>query len=115
MVDVVNCQDVTIMAADDVFLVASLIAAKPTKVAVKADFSEPMEVIGWYVPVPEVLHHPVKDVSACCLEMDLTPFGSERQLHHLLAELSSMPPLQYWLTFISWMKHNAAHLDMVYT
>ena len=108
--DVPNFLDVVIIFAEGCYLVAKNTELLQPKKA-EDDLEDPLDMHGVVMETPIVLKNPIRDLSSHCSDVDVTPRGVAKLVHHFLAELFCMQPTQYCASLVSWIHKYSVHLD----
>ncbi len=87
---------------------------KVDSLEVDLHFGDLWQVLDNFVPSPPKLNRPVQDLSACCDEVGLVPFGEPTCIQDLLADLVPLPQSEYQQSFVTWLRHCAVHLPPVF-
>ena len=118
---ILDLHDPVIVFALGHFMAMQEVGAKDPNADKKADsmevdlhFGDPWQVLDNFVPSPPKLNRPVHDLSACCDEVGLVPFGEPEHLQDLLADLVQVPQGEYRQSFVTWLRHCTMHLPPVF-
>ena len=109
-----DMRDALIVDTEKHFLVAPSQLEQVPKMEIYDGFNDPDTTSSCFLTRPTVLNHPVRDVKARCAEVGVVTIGAPCPLQHLLAELCSLPTIQYRIHLVTWLKSNSHKLKLAH-